>query len=175
MKPKSPRRARRSRSDSKWRPCNARQRTCRRAGHRGFRRVAAAGRAEGGGQGNRTAEGQADRSRRGGPGGDAERDEEAQGRRPQDRRGADLGVDRVGRRRSHRDPELEAIPEGPRSVAPVIGSGESARRARVTWQKELVAHLDKHKRYPKERSQKTAEIQIPSRSTAWATCSPPTS
>ncbi len=52
------------------------------------------------------------------------------------------------------------IPEGPRSVAPVIGTGESARRARVTWQKELVAHLDKHKRYPKERQQKSAEIQI---------------
>jgi periplasmic protein TonB len=57
-------------------------------------------------------------------------------------------------------PSSEAIPEGPRSVAPVIGTGESARRARVTWQKELVAHLDKHKRYPKERQQKSAEIQI---------------
>ena len=57
-------------------------------------------------------------------------------------------------------PSSEAIPEGPRSVAPVIGTGESARRARATWQKELVAHLDKHKRYPKERQQKSAEIQI---------------
>jgi periplasmic protein TonB len=57
-------------------------------------------------------------------------------------------------------PSSEAIPEGPKSVAPVIGTGESARRARVTWQKELVAHLDKHKRYPKERQQKSAEIQI---------------
>ena len=51
-------------------------------------------------------------------------------------------------------PSSEAIPEGPRSVAPVIGTGESARRARATWQKELVAHLDKHKRYPKERAAK---------------------
>jgi protein TonB len=57
-------------------------------------------------------------------------------------------------------PSSEAIPEGQRSVAPVIGTGESARRARATWQKELVAHLDKHKRYPKERQQKSAEIQI---------------
>jgi periplasmic protein TonB len=57
-------------------------------------------------------------------------------------------------------PSSEEIPEGPKSVAPVIGTGESARRARVTWQKELVAHLDKHKRYPKERQQKSAEIQI---------------
>ena len=32
-------------------------------------------------------------------------------------------------------PSSEEIPEGQRSVAPVIGTGESARRARVTWQK----------------------------------------
>jgi periplasmic protein TonB len=57
-------------------------------------------------------------------------------------------------------PSSEAMPEGTKSVAPVIGTGESARRVRVTWQKELVAHLDKHKRYPKERQQKSAEIQI---------------
>jgi TonB family protein len=31
---------------------------------------------------------------------------------------------------------------------------------RATWQKELVAHLDKHKHYPAERSQKTAEILV---------------
>ena len=57
-------------------------------------------------------------------------------------------------------PSSEAIPEGPRSVAPAIGSGETARRARLTWQKELVAHLDKHKRYPAQRSQKSAEILV---------------
>ncbi len=57
-------------------------------------------------------------------------------------------------------PSSDAIPEGPRSIAPAIGSGETARRVRATWQKELVAHLDKHKRYPAERSQKSAEIII---------------
>jgi periplasmic protein TonB len=57
-------------------------------------------------------------------------------------------------------PSTEAIPEGPRSVAPMQGTGESARRARATWQKELLAHLDKHKRYPAERSQKSAEILV---------------
>jgi TonB family protein len=31
---------------------------------------------------------------------------------------------------------------------------------RATWQKELIAHLDRHKRYPAERSQKSAEILI---------------
>src|ERR1700712_4747766 len=57
-------------------------------------------------------------------------------------------------------PSSEAIPEGPRSVAPASGTGESARRVRATWTKELIAHLDKHKRYPAERQQKTAEIVI---------------
>src|SRR6202048_735546 len=57
-------------------------------------------------------------------------------------------------------PSSDAIPEGPRSIAPSQGTGETARRARVTWQKELIAHLDKHKRYPAERSQKSAEIVV---------------
>jgi protein TonB len=49
---------------------------------------------------------------------------------------------------------------GQRSIAPAQGSGDSARRVRATWQKELVAHLDKHKRYPVERAQKSAEIVV---------------
>ena len=57
-------------------------------------------------------------------------------------------------------PSTEAIPEGPRSVAPAQGTGESVQRMRATWQKELIAHLDKHKRYPAERSQKSAEILV---------------
>ena len=57
-------------------------------------------------------------------------------------------------------PSSEAIPVGPRSVAPAIGTGESTRRVRATWTKELIAHLDKHKRYPAERQQKTAEIVV---------------
>jgi TonB family protein len=57
-------------------------------------------------------------------------------------------------------PSSEAIPEGPRSVSPMQGTGETVRRMRATWQKELVAHLDKHKRYPAERSQKSAEILV---------------
>src|SRR4030081_2123371 len=57
-------------------------------------------------------------------------------------------------------PSSEAIKQGPRSVAPAQGTGESAQRARVTWQKELIAHLDKHKRYPAQRSQKSAEILV---------------
>jgi TonB family protein len=57
-------------------------------------------------------------------------------------------------------PSSEAIRKGQRSVAPAQGTGDSARRVRVTWQKELVAHLDRHKRYPAERSQKSAEILV---------------
>jgi protein TonB len=57
-------------------------------------------------------------------------------------------------------PSTEAVQEGPRSVAPAQGTGESAQRMRATWQKELIAHLDKHKRYPADRSQKTAEILV---------------
>ena len=57
-------------------------------------------------------------------------------------------------------PGSEAIPEGTRSVAPAQGTGASAQRLRSIWQKELVAHLDRHKRYPAERAQKSAEIVV---------------
>ncbi|MGB9114074.1 TonB family protein [Bradyrhizobium sp.] len=57
-------------------------------------------------------------------------------------------------------PSSEAIPEGTRSVAPAQGTGASAQRLRATWQKELIAHLDRHKRYPAERSLKSAEIVV---------------
>jgi protein TonB len=57
-------------------------------------------------------------------------------------------------------PSSETIQEGPRSVAPAIGTGDSARRVRATWQRELMAHLDKHKRYPAERVLKSAEILV---------------
>jgi protein TonB len=57
-------------------------------------------------------------------------------------------------------PSSETMQEGPRSVAPAIGTGDSARRVRATWQRELMAHLDKHKRYPAERVQKSAEILV---------------
>jgi TonB family protein len=57
-------------------------------------------------------------------------------------------------------PSSDAIPPGPRSVAPAQGTGESAWRVRATWQKELIAHLDKHKRYPAQRSQKSADVLV---------------
>jgi len=57
-------------------------------------------------------------------------------------------------------PSSEDIPQGPHSVAPAQGIGESLQRVRATWQKELIAHLDKHKRYPAERVLKGAEILV---------------
>lgn len=57
-------------------------------------------------------------------------------------------------------PGSEAIPEGARSVAPAQGTGASLQRLRATWQKKLITHLDRHKRYPAERSQKSAEIVV---------------
>jgi periplasmic protein TonB len=57
-------------------------------------------------------------------------------------------------------PSSEAMPEGARSVAPAQGTGASAQRLRATWQKQLIAHLDRHKRYPSERFQKNAEIVV---------------
>jgi len=57
-------------------------------------------------------------------------------------------------------PSSENIPQAERSVSPAQGTGESAQRARATWQRELMAHFDKHKRYPPERAQKSAEILV---------------
>jgi TonB family protein len=57
-------------------------------------------------------------------------------------------------------PSSDETPQATHSVAPAQGTGETARRLRTTWQKELIAHLDKHKRYPAERVQKSAEIVV---------------
>jgi periplasmic protein TonB len=57
-------------------------------------------------------------------------------------------------------PSVQNVQETAKSTTPDQGTGQSRQRARVTWQKELLAHLDKFKRYPTERSQKSAEILI---------------
>jgi periplasmic protein TonB len=57
-------------------------------------------------------------------------------------------------------PSAESAAEGPRSLSPAIGPGESTRRERLTWQKELAAHLDRHKRYPNDRASQTVEIVL---------------
>jgi protein TonB len=57
-------------------------------------------------------------------------------------------------------PSLPDAAETQKSVTIDAGTAESRRRMRVTWQKELVAHLDKHKKYPSSHVQKSAEIVL---------------
>jgi TonB family protein len=57
-------------------------------------------------------------------------------------------------------PSIQNVQQAAKSTTVDQGNGQSQQRARVTWQKELMAHLDKFKRYPAERSQKSAEILI---------------
>jgi TonB family protein len=57
-------------------------------------------------------------------------------------------------------PSIAAAPEAERAVAPAQGIGEAAARIRLSWQKELVAHFDRHKRYPADRANKAAEIMV---------------
>lgn len=57
-------------------------------------------------------------------------------------------------------PTSETLKEAPQSVAPAQGTGESARRVRTTWQKQLLAHLDRHKRYPAAAGRRTGEVML---------------
>jgi periplasmic protein TonB len=57
-------------------------------------------------------------------------------------------------------PTLQEHPDATFSAAPSLGTGESARRERATWQKELAAHLNKYKRYPQDRVQRDAEVIV---------------
>ncbi|MGB6936777.1 MAG: TonB family protein [Xanthobacteraceae bacterium] len=55
---------------------------------------------------------------------------------------------------------LENAQQSPRSVAPSPGIGESAVRQRVSWEKELAAHVNKFKRYPSDRVMQSAEVFV---------------
>jgi TonB family protein len=57
-------------------------------------------------------------------------------------------------------PSSEAVREAPRSVAPAAGMGKTAQRVRATWQKELLGYLDKHLRYPADRSKRTVVVVV---------------
>ncbi|MBV9969977.1 MAG: TonB family protein [Xanthobacteraceae bacterium] len=57
-------------------------------------------------------------------------------------------------------PSSEMIEASTRSVTPVQGIGVTAQRARATWQKELIAHFNRHKRYPANRSAQAAEMLV---------------
>ena len=55
---------------------------------------------------------------------------------------------------------IETPREAPVATAPSLGVGESAVRVRTTWQRQLVAHLDKNKRYPGVAARRAAEILV---------------
>ena len=57
-------------------------------------------------------------------------------------------------------PSPQIAQEAPRSTAPDLGTGESLRRERTTWQKELAVHLEKYKRYPGNRPPRSVEIVV---------------
>ena len=57
-------------------------------------------------------------------------------------------------------PSLDNAAQAERSVAPAQGIGDSAQRVRATWQKELVAHVNQHLRYPSGRELKGAEVLV---------------
>jgi TonB family protein len=50
--------------------------------------------------------------------------------------------------------------ETPQTRAPAPGLGEQARVARLTWQKQLAAHLDRAKRYPAEGGGRSATVTL---------------
>jgi periplasmic protein TonB len=56
-------------------------------------------------------------------------------------------------------PSLPDASEAQKSTTIDPGAGASRERARVTWQKELLAHFDKHKKYP-DRRQKAVQIVL---------------
>lgn len=57
-------------------------------------------------------------------------------------------------------PTSESAQQSDRSVTLAQGTGASKQRIRTTWQKELVAHLDHHKRYPTDRSDVSVRIMV---------------
>jgi protein TonB len=57
-------------------------------------------------------------------------------------------------------PTVNSAQVSPRSTVPSLGTGESAVRERVTWEKELAAHFNRYKRYPVERAAQAAEVVV---------------
>ena len=57
-------------------------------------------------------------------------------------------------------PSSETAREAPVSAAPVQGMGATAQRVRAEWQKRLVAHLDRHKKYPPGEARRSANVVV---------------
>ena len=46
------------------------------------------------------------------------------------------------------------------SAAPVLGAGRADARARAAWQRRLVTHLDRNKRYPQGEARTSATVLV---------------
>jgi TonB family protein len=57
-------------------------------------------------------------------------------------------------------PSIEKAPEAEKSTAPVQGTGASTSRIKTTWQRQLVAHLDRAKRYPAGEKRAAHEVLV---------------
>lgn len=57
-------------------------------------------------------------------------------------------------------PSVETPHEAPVSTAPTPGTGASAMRVRTTWQRQLIGHLDRNKRFPAGATRREAEIVV---------------
>ncbi|MGN6572639.1 MAG: energy transducer TonB family protein [Pseudolabrys sp.] len=55
---------------------------------------------------------------------------------------------------------LRTAAVAPKATTVDQGTGEALQRVRATWQKELLAHLNRFKRYPADRSGRSADILI---------------
>ena len=79
---------------------------------------------------------------------------------PESGRGADPASTESVAAEATATPSSEAIPEGAALGRARAGHRRERAAAARDLEKELIAHLDKHKRYPAERQQKTAEIVV---------------
>lgn len=57
-------------------------------------------------------------------------------------------------------PKSDVAQEAPHAVAPAPGVDKAARAAKLTWQKMLMAHLNRHKRYPSGAGRRSAEVAV---------------
>ena len=57
-------------------------------------------------------------------------------------------------------PVIEKAPDAPVSTAPVQGTGASTSRVKTTWQRQLISHLDRNKRYPAGAKHAAHEVHI---------------
>lgn len=57
-------------------------------------------------------------------------------------------------------PQSSDARQAPVSTTPVQGAGATAQRIKATWQKRLVAHLDRHKRYPAGDARRSIDVLV---------------